>query len=208
MPTPSDYAPTGQITQQLDKYIEGAPSVYFGGVPRYSPDPDGFYWNVTPTLAKPVYLLGCFTDFKLSDNIQVAEVRCDTVGVKATIQKRSFLEFTFTLESLLPLSVLSKILARGGSVVINPTEHMEKMGIGDINNSIYHNVYLSKVYDPDNGDFVSFTGHRMQFVDAQELNMSYGTPWMLSVKMRLHADTTKPSNQWFATVIRYSPSDL
>lgn len=208
MPISTDYAPTGQITQQLDGYIEGAPQVYFGGVPKYSPDGDGFYWNITPTLAKPVFRLGCFMDFKLADNVQLSEVRCDTLGVVASIQKRSYLEVSFTLESLLPLSFLSPIFARGGTVVTNPTEHTEKMGIGDINNSTFFMLYFAKVYDPDRGDYVSFTGHKAQFVDAQELSMPYGQTWTLGVKMRMYADFNKPINQWFATVIRYSPQNL
>lgn len=208
MPISGDYQPTGQLTNQLDGYIEGAPQAYFGGVPKYSPDSDNFYWGITPTLANPVFRLGCYMDFKLADNIQMSEVRCDTVGVTATIQKRSFLEVSFTLESLLPLSFLQPILARGGTVVANPSEHTEKMGIGDINNNRYYMLYFAKVYDPDNGDYVSFTGHRCQFVDAQELAMPYGQTWTLSVKIRMHADRTKPNNQWFATVIRYSPENL
>lgn len=208
MPFSDNATPTGQLVTQLDQFIEGAPTVYFGGVTKYSPDSDGFYWNIAPTAAKPIYRIGCFTDFRLGDNIQISEVRCDDVGVKANIQKRSFLEITFTLESLLPLSTLALIFARGGTVVTNPVEHTEKMGIGDINNQLFHMIYFSKIYDPDNGDFVSFTGHRGQFVDAQELSMNYGAPWMLGVRFRMFADPSKPSSQRFATVIRYSPSSL
>src|SRR3989304_8167943 len=143
--TIADRAPTGTIQTANDVFIEGGPDFWFGGVPRYAPDSDGFYWNITPTAAKPVFKVGCYTDFRFRDNVQVTEVRCDTIGVTATIQKRNFVEATFTLMSLLPLKMLTHILH--GGVVTVTGEGAEKMGIGDIDNAAYYMAYFSRVYD-------------------------------------------------------------
>ncbi len=208
MTTATDATPTGQLNTMEDVFIEGAPTFWWGGVPQYSPDTDGYYWGVVGTALKPLYKVGCFTDFRLRDNIQMNDVRCDIIGVKATIQKRSYLEVSFNLVSMLPLSVLTPMLFRAGAATHNLTEHTEKAGIGIINNQLYNMVYFSKIYDPDNGDYVSFTGHRTQFVDAWEIGMTYGQAWTVGIKARLFADDTKPSAQTFATVIRYSPNAL
>ena len=201
-------SPTGTIQSAEDIFLEGAPNFWFGGVLKYAPDDDSFYWGLTGNAANPLYKVGCFTDFRLRDAVTMTEVRCDTVGVKATIQRRSYLEVQFTLLSLLPLTVMKYIIAKGGTVVTNATEHSEKMGIGEINNQLIFPAYFSRIYDPDNGDYVSFTGHRCQFVDMFEIAFNYGAPWQLGCRLRMHADTTKPSSQQFATVIRYDPSAL
>lgn len=202
--TTSDRTPSGTIITPNDVFLEGGPEFWFGGVPRYSPDSDGFYWGITGIDAKPAYKLGCYTDFRWRDNVQMTEVRCDTIGVTATIQKRNYLEFTCTLMSLLPLKMLKNII-HGGTVTIT-AEGAEKMGLGDINNAEYHLCFLSRVYDQTALDFVTITGHRCQFVDSWEIAMTYGAPWTLGIKMRLHADDTKPAAQRFATVIRLDPS--
>lgn len=199
--------PTGTIQAPDDIFLEGAPEVWYGGVPKYSPDGDGFYWGITGTVLKPAFKLGCFTDFRWRDNVQMTDVRCDNLGVISTIQKRNYLEVTCTLLSLLPLSMLTNII-RGGPVTHNVTEQTEKMGIGVIDNNIYHMLWFSKVYDEVNGDFLSVTGHRCQFVDAWEMSMNYGAPWTLGVRLHMYADTTKPAAQRFATVLRLDPGLL
>ena len=208
MTTSTDHTPTGTIVNSENIFIEGGPDFWFGGVLKYSPDSDGFYWGLTGTDALPLFKIGCYTDFRLRDNIQMTEVRCDTVGVKATIQKRNYVEVSFNLESLLPFRVLANIIARSGTVVTNTADNTEKMGIGEINNNVYHRAFFSKIYDPDAGDFITFTGHRGQFVDVWEIAMQYGAPWMLGARMRFHADDTLPSAQRFVTAIRYDPSVL
>ncbi len=203
--TTSDKQPTGTINTAADLFLEGGPNFWFGGVAKYSPDTDGFYSGITGTAGHPVYKIGCYTDFRWRDNIQMTDVRCDVVGVKSTIQKRNYLEVSFTLLSLLPLSILTNIV-RGGTVTVNAGEHTEKMGIGIIDNNAYIMSFFSKVYDEDTGDFVSVTGHRCQFVDVWEMAMTYGAPWTLGVRLRMYADDTKPTDQQFATVIRLDPS--
>ena len=203
----SDYTPTGTVLTASDVYMEGGPEFWLGGVPKYSPDTDGFYWGLTGTVANPLYKIGCYTDFRFRDNIQMQEVRCDTVGVIATIQKRAFLELSFTLHTLLPLAQM-RYFMRGAAVTTNLAEHAEKMGLGDINNNLFWPVFLSRVYDQDAGDWFSITGHRAQIVDVWEIAMTFGMPWQMGVKMRLNADLTKPATQRFATIVRYDPSLL
>src|SRR3989304_5828974 len=199
--------PTGVITVADDLFLEGAPDLWFVGVAKSSPDRDGFYWGITGTAAKPAFKVGCYTDFRWRDSIQMTEIRCDTIGVKGTIQKRNYLEVTYTLLSLLPLKILTNII-RGGVVTVNATEETEKMGVGEIDNNTYHLVFFSRVYDDVTGDFVSVTGDRCQFVDAWEMAMNYGAPWPLGVRLRMYADDTKPAAQRFATVLRLDPSLL
>lgn len=206
--TANDKSPTGQIKTPNDLYIEGGPDSWFGGVPRYSPDADGYYWGITGTVAKPVYQLGCYTGFQWRDNVQMTEVRCDTIGVVSTIQKRNYLEATFTLQALFPLTILGKYLKGADTVFTDGANGVEKMGIGDIDNTLYFPFFFSKVYDPTNGYFVSVTGHRCQFVDAWDMNLQYGAPWTLGVKVRFYADANKPSAQRFATVLRWDPSRI
>lgn len=204
--TIADKSPTGTILTAEDLFLEGGPSFWFGGVAKYSPDSDSFYWGITGTAALPAYKIGCYTDFRWRDNIAMADVRCDTIGVVKTIQKRNYLEATFTLSALLPFKVLKGIL-RAGTVTTNTTEHTEKMGIGLIDNTTTVPVYFSKVFDDATGAFVSVTGHKCQFVDAWEIAMQYGQPWTVAgVRVRMYADDTKPSDQTFATVIRFDPT--
>lgn len=201
----ADFGPSGTIRQADDLFLEGGPEFWFGGVAKYAPDADGFYWGLTGTVSNPARKVGCYADFRFRDSIQVTEVRCDTQGVVSSIQKRNYLEATMTLMSLLPLSHL-RLMLRGSAVTENAPEHTEKMGLGEIDNNEYFLCYFSKVYDQAADDFVSVTGHRCQFVDAWEIAMSYGAPWTLGVRLRMYADSTKPTTQSFATVLRYDPS--
>jgi len=203
----SDNEPSGVISQAADLFIEGGPDFWFGGVQKYAPDDDGFYWGLTGVAGNPARRIGCYTDFRFRDNLQITDVRCDTQGVVSSIQKRNYLEASFTLMSLLPLAQLRYML-RGSAVTENDAEGTEKMGLGEIEQNVVFPVYFSKVYDLENGDFVSVTGHRCQFVDAWELAANYGAPWTLGVRLRMYADSDKPAAQRFATVLRYDPSLL
>lgn len=200
--------PWGNIVSQDDIYVEGAPYVYYqdaDATPLNNPDGQGFYWGLSGTTAHPVYALGCYEDVRLADGVEVNAVRCDTVGDVDVLQKRTHLELTFTLKSLFPLSTIRAIL-RGGTVTTTAT--MERMGIGEIDNAEYFMTYFPKVYDEEALDWVSFTGHRCKFVDAWELAMSFAVPWSIGVTIWLLADSTMPTAQRFATVIRHDPSAL
>lgn len=195
-------APTGTITTAEDIFIQGAPNVWFGGNAQYSPDADGFYHGIVGTTATPVYRLGCYENFRFRDNVSITEIRCDTTGLEQTSQTRDYLTLTFDLKSLFPLTVLRHIV-RGGPVTWNDAENAEKMGIGEIDNSIFHMCFFSRVYDATAGDFVSVTGHRCQFTGNFELQAPYAGGWMITgIELRFYADNDKPDAQRFATVIR------
>jgi len=199
----------GNILSQEEIYVEGAPYVYYqnnSGVDELNhPDGDGYYWNLSGTLTNPVYALGCYEDVRLSDNIEVNAVRCDTVGDVNVMQKRAHLELTFTLKSLFPLTSIQAIIR--GHTVTTPAD-FEKMGIGNIDNAPTYYVYFPRVYDETAGDYICVTGHNCKFVDAWEMTMPFATPWTLGVTVWMMADDTMPSGQEFATMIRYDPSVL
>ena len=202
--------PVGNILTQNEIIVEGAPVIYFQDAtanPLKNPDADGFYWGLSGTSTYPVYQLGCYIDVALSEDVTVNALRCDTVGDKAAIQKRNYLELTVTLKHLFPLTFLSKV-GNFGDTVVSGTG-TEKVGIGKINNNQFWHVYLPQVYDTDAGDYVAFHLHRVQFVDAWTINMPSGDAWnMTGVKIRAYADDTKSNDMLFATVIRADASAL
>jgi len=199
--------PTGTLTASEDLYIEGAPYFYFGGTHAQSPDVDGFYWGLTGTAANPVYAVGCYEDFRFGDDVTVNAIRCDTIGDAGLVQKRNFMYVSFTLKSMLPFDILSRIL-RGGSVTQEVSEGTEKFGFGEIDNTIFYLCYFSRVYDDAADDFVAVTGHRCQFVDAWEIATPWAEAWRVGITMRLFADDDMPAAQRFATIIRLDPSQI
>lgn len=202
--------PFGNIISQEDITLESAPNIYFGStdVPyMFNPDSDGFYWSLSGTTANPLYQLGCYENVSFGDNIDVNAIRCDAEGDKDVIMKRNHMEMQLTLKSFLPFTVLSKVM-NGGVVTTNNSENTEKFGLGVIDNSKYYRVYLPKVYDEVAGDYVSITGHRCKFVSNGQIQMTYGNAWTLQVTVWMLADSNKPTDQKFATVIRADPSVL
>ena len=200
--------PTGTTVSAEDIFVEGGPTIYFGESYQYNPDADGYYHSLVGTAGTPVYKLGCYENFRFQDNVSVAEIRCDNLGLVKTSQTRDYMVATFDLKSLFPLSTLTHIL-RGGTVVWNDAENAEKMGLGEIDNSVFWKFFFSRVYDADAGDFVSVTGHRTQFTGNFQLQTPYSGAWMISgIEVRMYADDTKPADQRFATVIRVDPSAL
>ena len=202
--------PVGNILAQDEIYLEGAPYLYFQDAtpnPLNNPDADGFYWNLSGTSTYPVYRIGCIQDVSLTEGLTINQVRCDTIGDKATIQRRDYLEFGFSFTSLFPLSALRHLLNLGSAPTTSGV--YEKQGIGSINNNQFYHFYAPKVYDDTAGDFVAFHLHRAQFVEAFTLNMRSGEPWMVEgIKIRAYADETKPASQKFAVVIRGDDGSL
>lgn len=201
--------PLGTINSQDDLYLDSAPSLWFQDASAdelNNPDGDGFYWGLTGTTTYPVYALECYEGVVLTASIEGTNIRCDTVGDKGQIQKLNAIDLTFTLKTLLPLDTLTRIL-RGGTVTTT-SGATEKMGIGQPNNQQYWHVYGAIVYDETAGDYINFTGHRAQFVDAWTLTFAYGAPSTLAVTMRLFADSDKPSDQLFMTIVRADPSAI
>lgn len=201
--------PLGTINAQDDLYLDTAPSLWFQDFLAdlcNNPDGDGFYWGLTGTTTYPAFALECYEGVVLTASYEGTNIRCDTVGDKGQIQKLSYIDLTFTLKTMLPLATLTKIL-RGGTVTTNAGA-TEKMGIGQPNNQQYWHVYGALVYDETAGDYINFTAHRCQFVDAWALTFAYGAPSTLSVTLRAFADSDKPSDQLFMTVIRADPSAI
>jgi len=204
-----DATPTGTLVASEDLYIEGAPYLYFSdpGVYAANPDEDGFYWGLTGTAESPVYAVGCYEDFRFGDDVTINAVRCDTIGDAALVQRRNFMYVSFTLKSMFPFSILTRIL-RGGARTLETDEGTEKFGFGEIDNTVFYRTYFSRVYDPDTGDFVSVTGHRCQFVDAWEIATPWAEAWRVGITMRFFADDDMPTAQRFATMVRLDPSQL
>ena len=202
--------PVGNIDAQEEIYVEGAPYLYFqdaGANPLNNPDADGFYWNLSGTSSYPVFRIGCIQDVSLTEGLTINQVRCDTIGDKSAIQRRDYIEFSFSFTSMFPLSALRHLLKLGSAPTVGTG--YEKQGIGSINNNQYYHFYAPKVYDDENGDFVAFHIHRGQFVDAFTVNMRSGEPWMVDgIKMRAFADETKPASQKFGTILRGDLSGL
>lgn len=203
-------APVGNILAQDEIYLEGAPYLYFQDATANTlnnPDADGFYWNLTGSSTYPVYRIGCIQDVSLTEGLTVNQIRCDTIGDKATIQKRDYIEFSFSFTSLFPLSALRHLLNLGSAPTTSGV--YEKLGIGAINNNQFYHFYAPKVYDDSAGDYVVFHLHRAQFVEAFTVSMRSGEPWMVEgVKIRAYADETKPSPQRFGVIVRGDDSAL
>lgn len=196
----------GVETAQEELYIEGSPFIYFQdnrANPRFNPDAQGYYWNLSGSATYPAYLLGCIQDVSLTQGLTMNDIRCDTVGVKDTIQKRDYIEFQLTILSLMPLTVLRHVLN-----LSTPTTGtgFETAGIGQIDNNRHYMVYAPKVYDADAAGWLMFHLHKAKFVDAWTLNFKYGDSWTATgIKIRAYAEDTKPANQIFGVIRRADP---
>ena len=196
----------GNIVSQEELYLEGSPFIYFQDYranPLNNPDAQNYYWGISGTSTYPGYLLGCIQDVSLTQGLTMNDVRCDTVGVKDTIQKRDYVEFNLTILSQLPLTVLRHVLNISAP---STGSGFETAGIGQINNSQHYHVYAPKVYDDDAAGWLMFWLHKAKFVDAWTVNFVYGGPWTLTgIKIRAYADDLKPSNQLFGVIKRFDP---
>lgn len=197
----------GNVISQEELYVEGSPYIYFqddNANPLFNPDGQSYYWGLSGTSTYPAYLLGCIQDVSLTQGLTMNDVRCDTVGVKDTIQKRDYIEFNLTILSQMPLTVLRHVL--NISVPSTGTGY-ETAGIGQINNSQHYHVYAPKVYNVDAAGWLMFYLHKAKFVDAWTMNMVYGGPWTLTgVKLRGYANDSYPSNQIFGVIRRADPA--
>jgi len=201
--------PKGTIVAQEDMYIEGAPYLYVQDStanPLSNPDVQGYYWGLSGTVLYPVYQLGCVVDVSLTEGVTMNDVRCDAVGTKDTIQKRDYVEFNMTIQSLFPLSVLAKLMNLSTASV---GTGYEKVGIGSINNQRKYHVYAPSVYDQDAADWIVFYLHKAKFVDAWTIDFRQGEAWqMTGLKLRAFADDTKPDTQLFGMIGRFDVSAL
>jgi len=199
----------GNVISQEELYLEGAPYIYFQddrANPLYNPDAQSYYWGMSGTTTYPAYLLGCIQDVSLTEGVTMNDVRCDTVGVKDTIQKRDYVEFQLTILSQLPLTVVRHIMN-----LSTPTTGtgFETVGIPQINNSIHYHVYAPKVYDESAAGWLMFWLHKAKFVDAWTMNMVYGGSWTLTgIKLRAYAADSYPANQLFGVIKRFDLARL
>lgn len=197
--------PLGTVTSQEDLYVEGSPYIYFQddhASPLFNPDADGFYYGLSGTSSYPAYLLGCIQDVSLTEGVTMNDVRCDTIGVVDTIQKRNYIEFNMTILSQFPITVLRHLLNLGAVPVTGSGK--EKVGIGGIDQNQHYHVYAPKVYDEINGYYLLFYLHKAKFVDAWTINMKYGEPWTTTgIKLRAYADQNKLSTMRFGTIARF-----
>lgn len=196
----------GNVVSQEELYLEGSPYIYFQdnrANPLYNPDAQNYYWGMSGTTTYPAYLLGCIQDVSLTEGVTMNDVRCDTIGVKDTIQKRNYVEFNLTILSQLPLTVIRHVLNLSAP---STGTGYETVGIGQINNSIHYHVYAPKVYDDDAAGWLMFWLHKAKFVDAWTMNMKYGDSWTLTgIKLRAFANDTYPANQIFGVIKRFDP---
>lgn len=201
--------PVGNLLTQEEIYLEGSPYLYFQDYtanPYKNPDGNGYYWDLSGTSTYPVYSIGCVQDVSLTEDVTMNDIRCDTIGVKGTIQKRNYVEFNLTILTLLPLSQLRHMLNLSSPTVVTDAEFA---GIGAINNNQFYMVYAPTVYDQDTGDLLIFHLHKAQFVDSFSIDMAYGEPWKVTgLKLRAYADETKPAAQRFGVIVRQDPSAL
>lgn len=201
--------PVGNLLTQEEIYLEGSPYLYFQDYtanPYKNPDGNGYYWDLSGTSTYPVYSIGCVQDVSLTEDVTMNDIRCDTIGVKGTIQKRNYVEFNLTVLTLLPLSQLRHMLNLSSPTVVTDAEFA---GIGAINNNQFYMVYAPTVYDQDTGDLLIFHLHKAQFVDSFSIDMAYGEPWKVTgLKLRAYADETKPAAQRFGVIVRQDPSAL
>lgn len=201
--------PSGNVLTQEELYIEGAATIFiqdYNASPLNNPDADGYYWGMSGTALYPVTTIGCIQDVTLTEKITMNDVRCDTVGVKDTIQKRDYIEFNLTILSQFPLSVFQKLANMSPAKV---GSHMEKVGIGAVDNNQHWMVYAPKIYDEVNGHWLLFHLHKAKFVDAFTLHMKFGDAWTLTgIKLRAYADDSKPSTARFGTIVRIDASAI
>jgi len=195
--------PIGVITSQEETYIEGAPYIYFQDYrasPQYNPDAQGYYYGLTGSATYNVYNLGCIQDVQLTEGVTMNDVRCDTIGVKDTIQKRDYLEFNLKVLSQLPLSVVRHLMNLSAPTTASG---FETVGIGRIDNAQRYMVYAPAVYNQSAAGWLLFHLHRAKFVDAWTLDMKYGASWELTgIKIRAYADESKPAAQTFGVIKR------
>ena len=120
--------PEGNVQNQDELWIEGAPYIYYQdnrADPLNNPDGDNYFWGMSGTTTYPAFALACYEDVALADDLTVNAIRCDQVGDRGVIQKRNHLVFSFSLSTLVPLSV-----SQLNSDIPNNTAPLTKSGSG------------------------------------------------------------------------------
>jgi hypothetical protein len=193
-------------TAQEELYIEGAPYIFFQDYrenPLNNPDGAGYYWGMNSGSVYRPQLLGCIRNVSLTEGVTMNDVRCDTVGVKDTIQKRDYVEFNLEITSMFPLAILRQILNLSAPT---SSANVTTVGIGQIDNTQKYMVYAPKVYSDSAAGWLMFHLHKAKFVDAWTINFTYGEAWNVAgLKIRAYADDSKPAEQLFGVIRRADP---
>jgi hypothetical protein len=202
-------SPIGNGITQENTFIEGASNIYvpdYRATPLFNPDAQGYYWQMSGTVSYPYVEIGCVQNVKVMDNLTMNDVRCDTIGVVDTIQKRNYVQFELEILTLFPLKALRHFLKIEAPTV---GTGYEKSGINQINQTQLYHVYSPKVYDEANANWLFFWLNRAKFVDAWTINENYGDAWKLTgLKIRGFADSTRPANQLFGMIARFDSSGV
>lgn len=201
-------SPLGNILSQEEIYVEGSPYVYlqdYRAGPLHAPDANGYYYGLSGTNTYPVYLLGCILNTKLTEDVTLNQIRCDTEGDKATIQKRNYLELQFELVTALPFSITSKLLNFSPGTTVSGAEFV---GMGKINNALFYQVYAPKVYDDATGDWLLMQLHKCQITGNFTWDLNVAGWKLTGIVIRAYADSTKPEAQLFGVLARFDPSAL
>jgi hypothetical protein len=201
-------SPLGNILSQEEIYVEGSPYVYiqdYRAGPLRHPDANGYYYGMSGSSAYPVYNLGCIQNTKMTEDVTLNQIRCDTEGDKAVVQKRNYLQFEFDLISQLPLSVTKVLMNMFNSTTVSGAEYV---GIGKINNAVFYMLYAPKVYDDSVSDWLLIHLHKCQITG--NFTWDFGVSgWKLTgIQIRAFADSTKPEAALFGTIVRFDPSAL
>ena len=200
--------PLGNIISQEEKYLEGSPYLYiqdYRAGPLNAPDVNGYYWGLSGTTTYPIYSLGCIQDTKMTDNVTINMIRCDTVGNKAVIQRRNQIDIDFQLNSVLPLSVTRVLMKMFDSTVVSGREYV---GMSKINNNIYYMLYAPKVYDEVAGYWIMAHFHRVQITGNFVWDFNIAGHKLTGIKVTALIDETKPSNQFYGTLARFDKNAL
>lgn len=201
-------SPVGNVVSQSEIYLEGSPYLYiqdYRATPLNHPDANGYYWNLSGTTTYPIYSLGCIQDTKLTEDVTLNMIRCDTVGDKAAIQRRNFLTVEFQLNSMLPLSVTKVLMNMFDSTTVTGKEFV---GISKVNNNIYWQLYAPKVYDEVAGYWIMAHFHRCQITGNFTWDMNINGHKLTGIKVTALIDETKPSNQLFGVLGNFNTSTL
>lgn len=200
--------PVGNILSQSEIYMEGAPYLYIqdyrAGTLNH-PDANGYYWNLSGTSQYPIYSLGCIQDVKLTEDVTLNMIRCDTVGDKAAIQKRNYLQIEFSLISLLPLSISAVLMNMFNSTTLSGKEYV---GISKINNNIFYQIYAPKVYDEVAGYWIMMQLHKCQITGNFTWDMALAGQKLTGIKATAFIDETKPATQMFGVLANFNTTTL
>lgn len=202
-------SPVGEIITQESTFVEGAPNIWIQDNHANllnNPDSDGFYYGLSGTTQYPLTALGCVSNVSLVDKLTMNDVVCDNQGTVDDMMRRDYVDLQLEVSTLFPLSSIRDIL-RAGPVTVGTG--VEKMGIGEIDQSRAFHAYLVRVYDRTQPAWITLTLHRAKFVDAWTIGFRGGSNWQITgIKLRVFADSSKPAAQRFLTMIRYDPNAL